>query len=397
MVLTPGWRDLAGSSIAQIAIAQWTAATRAMLDDLVRLAPERWAVTDFAALAGDPVGELKRLGALLGLTAPAPPQVGAPESFVIAASPEIEASLGALPAATVGVAEAAHDLLAAPVSRRPTSTPDRESQARSAYSPELATVLAELTSSLLLSTGELNRLVCITSDGARLTTHFVASAGPRALAGDGGELAVAGPDAVDRYRDTAADGCFEPYERAPVAATALAFAGGTLWAAHDDAIEPLGGAAPAEPIALERPVSGIAPGPEGPAYATQDDGAIIDCATRTEVGRLAVPRAPRLRDGTLWVLERDAGRLVAIELDTGNRRAEIDLPGVAEGLAIVGSIAFVGLSRGTAGEFSGVIAVDLGRETAGPFLRFEGAIPGVCDLAVLPRRGAAVRVPFPGL
>lgn len=49
LVLTPGWRSLAGLQLPDIVAAQWEACTRVMLDDLERLPYERWTLIDYQA------------------------------------------------------------------------------------------------------------------------------------------------------------------------------------------------------------------------------------------------------------------------------------------------------------------------------------------------------------
>lgn len=66
-LLTPEWRALAGSSLAEVCLRQWTMSTRILLDDLERLAPQRWCVVDFAALRDHPSRELGRLGEFTGI------------------------------------------------------------------------------------------------------------------------------------------------------------------------------------------------------------------------------------------------------------------------------------------------------------------------------------------
>jgi hypothetical protein len=61
LLLTPGWRDLTGKPLAEIVAAQWSAATRYLLDDLEQLAPERWCVSSYDALLAEPQREVERL------------------------------------------------------------------------------------------------------------------------------------------------------------------------------------------------------------------------------------------------------------------------------------------------------------------------------------------------
>jgi hypothetical protein len=78
LLLTPGWRELSGKPLAEIVAAQWSTATRYLLDDLEQLPPERWCVAGYDALINDPQQEIERLARFLEiewdrtLTAPLP-------------------------------------------------------------------------------------------------------------------------------------------------------------------------------------------------------------------------------------------------------------------------------------------------------------------------------------
>ena len=58
-----------------------------------------------------------------------------------------------------------------------------------------------------------------------------------------------------------------------------------------------------------------------------------------------MPHSPRWHDGRLWLLESGTGRLVLIDVPTGQRQTVAELPGFTRGLALSGSYAFVGLSK----------------------------------------------------
>jgi hypothetical protein len=362
-------------------------------------------VVDFAALVDDADAEVERLAGVLGLEWPAMPEVGDPRGFVLQPAParlsELEPELQRLLPQTIGLAEAAHDLVAAPVSRRPTATPDFDAATRSVHTAGFARLLDRFDSSLLLTTGDTGKLVCVRYDGARVNTHFEDVPGARAVAADGAEFAVLSGDELVRYRRedaVAGDGAgFAPAERLPAAgAAAIAFAGGELWRAVEDRLERLDG----EPLQL-RPaadgndamrITGIAVADGTPAYVSvaraEASGAIIECATGTLLAEgLEAPLSPRVHEDRLWVVEGEASRLVALDLESGERVASVELPGTAGGLVIAGSVGFVALSEPA----SGLSVVDLVRAELGSYLRFEGAVPEVSDVAVLPYRYPEIR------
>ncbi len=66
-VLPPGWRGVANESVADIAAFQWAKSNETALDDLSRLAPDRWCAVSFAALISQPIAELRRLAGFMGL------------------------------------------------------------------------------------------------------------------------------------------------------------------------------------------------------------------------------------------------------------------------------------------------------------------------------------------
>ena len=106
------------------------------IQDLQELPPERWCVADHAALAADPSSEVARICAFLELEAPDRlEELGDVASHAAIPSSRAETArserLQAILPRTTGLAERARDLLAAPVSRRPTPTPDAESPLRS--------------------------------------------------------------------------------------------------------------------------------------------------------------------------------------------------------------------------------------------------------------------------
>jgi uncharacterized protein (TIGR03032 family) len=75
-------------------------------------------------------------------------------------------------------------------------------------------------------------------------------------------------------------------------------------------------------------------------------GCLIDVATGTTIVRgLTMPHSPRLAGGKLYFLHSGLGRLERVNPATGEREVICQLPGYTRGLAIAGSLAFVGLSK----------------------------------------------------
>jgi hypothetical protein len=67
LVLTPGWRALAGKPLAQVVAAQWRSLVDTMLDDLALLPPERWSSVRYEDIVAAPDASIPALCARLGL------------------------------------------------------------------------------------------------------------------------------------------------------------------------------------------------------------------------------------------------------------------------------------------------------------------------------------------
>ncbi len=70
-LLPPGWRELRGKSLAEIAAFQWAAGNRIVPDELGKLDPGRWTTVSYEQLLQDPVKTLATLADFAGLDAPA--------------------------------------------------------------------------------------------------------------------------------------------------------------------------------------------------------------------------------------------------------------------------------------------------------------------------------------
>lgn len=444
LLLVPGWRELAGSTVPEIAAAQWATTTRILLDDLEELPPERWCVVDWAAVEADPAGELERLCAWLGLEWDLGLVPGAPAEHLTAPDPAAQARReerlqAALPA-TIGVAERARDLLAAPVSRRPTVTPDAEASVRSVHTGGLARILDRIGASLLLSTNATGKLICARRDGPRVNTHFRDLNQPTGIAITADGFAVATKGEVWRYRhapealagldrERGYDACLIPRTRhltGAIATHELASAGDELWLvatrysylatldqargvvprwrpafiseiAGDDRCH-LTGVAVADGRPAYVTALGSTDEPEGWRRGLARGGCLIEVDSAEVIAsELSVPNSPRWHRDRLWFCESGEGAVCALDPASGEREVIARLPGFTRGLAIVDSLAFVGLSRPRADadpdlplsehfeeHFSGLWAVDLESGETRGYLRFEADVPEVYDVAVLP-------------
>ncbi len=127
-------------------------------------------------------------------------------------------------------------------------------------------------------------------------------------------------------------------------------------------------------------------------------GCLIEVASgETVVRGLTMPHSPRVSEGQLYVLNSGAGRLERVDPSNGHRDIVCNLPGYARGLAICGSLAFVGLSRvRTSSAWDGVpIAahpeklkcgvwvVDLGKGALIGHLEFVSGVDELFDVQLL--------------
>ncbi len=60
-LLIPGWRQLKGSSLAEIVAQQWLVTNQTIIDDLRELPQERWCSIEYDTLLADTAGQLRRL------------------------------------------------------------------------------------------------------------------------------------------------------------------------------------------------------------------------------------------------------------------------------------------------------------------------------------------------
>ena len=68
LLLTPGWRNLAGAPLNRIVASQWAETTRVLLDDLQALPKDRWTAIDYLDFIAGPQDMAIRLCGLLDLT-----------------------------------------------------------------------------------------------------------------------------------------------------------------------------------------------------------------------------------------------------------------------------------------------------------------------------------------
>ena len=115
-----------------------------------------------------------------------------------------------------------------------------------------------------------------------------------------------------------------------------------------------------------------------------------------------MPHSPRLHDGRLWLLNSGTGEFGFVDSAAGRFEAIGFCPGYARGLAFIGNFAVIGLSlardnrtfqglpldgalaaRG-AEPRCGLLVVDIKTGDAVEWLRIEGVVRELYDVAVIP-------------
>jgi uncharacterized protein (TIGR03032 family) len=133
-----------------------------------------------------------------------------------------------------------------------------------------------------------------------------------------------------------------------------------------------------------------------------EGGCIIDVASNAIVTeKLSMPHSPRWYGGRLWVLNSGTGQIGTIDLASGAFEARAFCPGFLRGLAFHDGHAIVGLSLPRDGSFSGLALDDeLKRRDADPWcgiqvvnlasgdivewIKLEGGVSELFDVAVIP-------------
>ncbi|MFL6195462.1 MAG: TIGR03032 family protein [Thermoanaerobaculia bacterium] len=416
LLLVPGWRELAGRDLPEIAARQWTIATRRLLDDLEALPPERWCVANYGRLASDPREEIERLRGFLGLdwdrvlTAPLPPSrhtLTPPEPGKWRRN---EAILEPVFPLAAEMAERAQEVFArrpghAPMPAKaaaspppaPKPAPAGGSPLRSAYTSSLPALLQALGSSLLVSTYQSGRVIVVRADGASLNTHFRTFPSPMGLALGPRYLAIGTARHIWEYRNVPAaarrlqpqdrhDACFLPrasHVTGDIQVHEMAFAGDELWVVNTrfsclcvldqdhsfvprwrppfvSALAPedrchLNGMAVVDGRVRFVTALGRTDTPQGWREAKAHGGVLLDVPSGEVVASgLSMPHSPRWHDGRLWVLESGNGEIGVVDPATGRAETVAQLPGFTRGLAFAGPYAFVGLSQVRESVFGGL-------------------------------------------
>jgi uncharacterized protein (TIGR03032 family) len=447
--LIPGWEELKGKDITEIAARQWAAISETALADLEQLDPGRWAVTDHNALLADPKTHIDRICEFLGIEPTE--EITAPLRMV---REELQAAdrqvrQGPTPAVehvredAQKVTEKVRELFAEGPEGHVQAMPSADSPLRSVYSAGMRELVSRLNGSILVSTYQTGKLICLREQGGTVNTHFRNFDKPMGLAVHEGRFALGGRTEVWDFRDVPQaaprvepagthDACYVPRNRhvtGDIAIHEVAFAQGELWlcATAFSCLGTLNAEHSFVPRWKPDFITELAPGDrchlngmcvvdDEVRYVTalgQTDeqggwregkargGVILEVpSSDVIVDGLSMPHSPRWHDGRLWFLESGEGGICVADLEAGEWETVAELPGFTRGLAFIDQIALVGLSQvretATFGglplterldqseRLCGVWAVDTTTGQTLGFLRFEELVQEVFDIAILP-------------
>jgi uncharacterized protein (TIGR03032 family) len=319
-------------------------------------------------------------------------------------------------------------------------SPESETSFGSVHTVSFPELLRRLSASLLVSTYQSGRLISIRADGQSLNTHFRQFPSPMGLARRGPLLALGTKTQVHVFQNQPAvtkqleppgrhDACFVPrsaHTTGDIRIHDLAFAGDELWAVNTrfsclctfdelhsfvprwrppfvSALAPedrchLNGMALVDDEVRFVTALGTSDEPNGWRPDKTDGGVLLHVPSGEPVlTGLCMPHSPRWHDGKLWMLESGLGAVCVVDPETGAKEEVTRVPGFTRGLSFAGPFAFVGLSQVRESLFEGIPlkadgverscgiwVIDTRSGETAAFLRFEGIVQELYEVAVLP-------------
>ena len=311
----------------------------------------------------------------------------------------------------------------------------------SVFTASFGGILDAANASLAITTYQSGRLVFVRRDGDKVNTHLRYFPSPMGVAVQGAKLALGTKTTVWEFWNQQAaantidpegriDACYMPrrgHTTGDIRIHDLAYdAEGELWAVatrfsclvtfdRENSFNPrwrpqfisglsaddrchLNGLAMVDGRPKYVSVLGMTDTPNGWRADKAAGGAILDIdgGAPITVG-LSMPHSPRWHNGKLWVLESGRGALCTVDIETGQVETVAVLPGFTRGMSFVGNLAFIGLSKVRETVFDGlpitqadtprecgVWVVDINTGSTVGFLRFEGSVTELFEVAVLP-------------
>lgn len=259
----------------------------------------------------------------------------------------------------------------------------------SEQTPGLGKILADLNTSLIVSTYQAGKLILVRAEGDSVNTHFRDCRKPMGIAVAGEQMAVGALGEILFYQNVPSnvgklpppaqhDGCYmQRYSHitGDIDIHEMAFGrDGQIWFINTrfSALCTLHGSNSFRPVwrppfvtayaAEDRcHLNGLGMVDGQPRYVTslgESDskagwrenkaagGLLIDIGEGRIICRgLSMPHSPRWHNGKLWVCESGKGTLSTANLRTGELTTVFECPGFTRGLDFVGPFAFVGLSQ----------------------------------------------------
>ena len=416
--LIPGWPELAGKPLHEVAATQWLSIDALVREDLAGVDPSRVARVRFEDLIADPAGQLTRLAQDLGVAWSAEIPDPLPMSPLTVTKPDetkwqrdAQETLAAFAARAdlhqVFLAEAGERgwtdyveplvIAREPLLANQVSRPSAGTAFSSQHSSSLVELLQKAKSSLIISTYKSGHVIFARA-GEKLDTHVLGFNRPMGMAVDGPRLAIGTGATIESYWNQANlaarvdpdgrhDGVYVPRSTVHTGDVAIHEmdydADGLLWFVNTrfsclstldmshsfnaawvpDWISGLAGEDRCH-------LNGMAMRDGRPTYVTAlartdtphgwrehkgTSGVIVEVATNRVVTEgLSMPHSPRWHDGKLWVLQSGLGTLSTVDLDTGEVTQVAELPGFTRGLAFIGRYALIGLSQVRESVFTGL-------------------------------------------
>ena len=234
-LLVPGWRELAGASIAAIVAAQWQRTQQVLLDDLAALPRRRVFALTYGELLADPETEVRRICAFAGIgwdrmlptslplsshtvTPPMRDKWRRHEALLAPHLPALAATADRA-RAFVAACRANHNAGAPPSIAAPPAVPASDplppsepapaagaaiAPHASVHTSNLPDMLRELGASLLVTTYQAGQLILVRADGSTLNTHFVGFNKPMGLAVDRDRLLLGTDSGIREFRNVPA-------------------------------------------------------------------------------------------------------------------------------------------------------------------------------------------------
>jgi uncharacterized protein (TIGR03032 family) len=243
-LLVPGWRQLAGASLAAIAAAQWQRTQQVLLDDLAALPRQRVFALTYGELLADPETEIRRICAFAGIGWDRTLPTSLPLSSHTVTPPmrdkwrRHEALLAAQLPALGAIADRARAFVAAcradhnasapsstsalpagaasglPPPGEPAAADAATAPLSSVHTSNLPDMLRELGASLMITTYQAGQLILARADGPALNTHFVGFNKPMGLAVDRDRLLLGTESGIREFRNVPAAGAkLHPQQR----------------------------------------------------------------------------------------------------------------------------------------------------------------------------------------